>query len=164
MSLNIRFVKVVCPNCGKKIREGGNLWLYGSPIRTCKKCKKDYYCSIWREVAVEGFDPRTLDMNAKNYAICTLALAGISLFCTVFIYYMETYQNSYSYAMDAIDIICAIGCIICFFLTIWYKLGFPDRANKKYMEESKKRLRDTNYVRRLRSHGMIVPDDLIDSL
>ena len=162
MGISLNGVSVICPHCKKKIWESGNMWMYGSPIRTCKECNKEYYNPRWREVALQGLDPRS--ENSRFYGLGALGLAGVSLLITLFIYFMEVYTNSYSYAMDAVDIMCVLGCIVCIFLFIRQKLGFEDRANKKYMEESKMRLRNPEYVEKLRSYGVIVPEDLINSL
>ncbi len=46
------FMEENCPKSGKKIGESCNAWrMYGSPIRTCPKCKSEFLDNWWREVA-----------------------------------------------------------------------------------------------------------------
>lgn len=45
------FMEGNCPTWGKKIRESCNAWMYGSPIRTCPKCKSEFIDNWWREAA-----------------------------------------------------------------------------------------------------------------
>ena len=57
--MEMNFIEGTCPKCGAKTREKCNTWVYGSPIRTCGSCKTEYLDKRWREVAIDGFDPRS---------------------------------------------------------------------------------------------------------
>ena len=56
-----------------------NAWMYGSPIRTCPKCKSKFLDKRWREVAIDGFDPRT--NNPKLYLIVFFVFLAITILC-----------------------------------------------------------------------------------
>ena len=64
--MKMNYAEWVCPKCKTKNRETCNMWMYGSPIRECKACRSEYLDRRWREVAIDGFDPRS--KNAKFYA------------------------------------------------------------------------------------------------
>lgn len=59
------YIESKCPHCGKVNRFSCNTYAYGSPIVNCKDCREEFVEKKFREVAVEGFDPRTT--NPKFY-------------------------------------------------------------------------------------------------
>ena len=75
--MQISYTEWVCPECKTKNRESCNTWMYGSPIRECKACRCEYLDKRWREVAIEGFDPRS--NNAKLYVKGALFLLALAL-------------------------------------------------------------------------------------
>ena len=57
--MTISIAEWTCPECKTKNRETCNAWMYGSPIRQCKACRSEYLDRRFREVAIDGFDPRS---------------------------------------------------------------------------------------------------------
>ena len=150
------FVEGNCPKCGKKIREKCNAWVYGSPIRTCPKCKSEFLDKRWREVAIDGFDPRT--NNPKLYLFGFLGFLIFTILCIACRILMINIWGSYPTKLLGCIIIGIIGTIGCVLILLIQITGIEDKNNAKFMEESKKRLQDKNYVEKLISYGYDIPD------
>ena len=146
----MNYAEWVCPECKTKNREACNTWMYGSPIRQCKACRSEYLDRRFREVAIEGFDPRS--NNAKFYVKGTLFLLAIALVCGVVTYFQYA-RGYYSMKVVAAGALSALGAVACLIMSIRIKLGFQNKDNEKYMEESKARLSDSQYVEKLRKYG-----------
>lgn len=151
------YVEGNCPKCGAKVRERCNAWVYGSPIRTCPNCKKEFLDKRWREVAIDGF--ATGSKNAKLYLGATIAFLFFTIVCVLWLTNMINTQGHYPIKLVgciALGIVGTIGCAIVFLRIV---TGYEDKQNAKYMDESKRRLQDENYVDKLISFGYAVPDE-----
>lgn len=144
------YAEWVCPECKTKNRESCNAWMYGSPIRECKTCRAEYLDRRFREVAIDGFDPRS--NNAKVYVKGTLFLLAIAAICGVLIYFQYA-KGYYSMKIIIVGALSALAGIACGINALRIKLGFQSKSNDKYMEESKARLQDSQYVEKLRKYG-----------
>ena len=61
---------------------------------------------------------------------------------------------------------CWFALILGGFILIFYfrhLYGFVKRKNAKYMEESIERMRDPEYVSKLKAHGVTVPEEYSQS-
>ena len=148
--MQMNYAEWVCPECKTKNREACNTWMYGSPIRQCKACRSEYLDRRFREVAIDGFDPRS--NNAKFYVKGALFLLAIALVCGVVIYFQYA-RGYYSMKVVAAGALSTLGAVACLIMSIRIKLGFQNKDNEKYMEESKARLSDSQYVEKLRKYG-----------
>ena len=148
--MQMNYAEWVCPQCKTKNREACNTWMYGSPIRECKACRSEYLDRRFREVAIDGFDPRS--NNAKFYVKGALFLLAIALVCGVLTYFQYT-RGYYSMKVVVAGSLSALGAIACLIMSICIKLGFQNKDNDKYMAESKGRLSDSLYVEKLRKYG-----------
>jgi len=148
--MQMNYAEWVCPECKTKNREACNTWMYGSPIRQCKACRSEYLDRRFREVAIDGFDPRS--NNAKFYVKGALFLLAIALVCGVVIYFQYA-RGYYSMKVVAAGALSALGAVACLIMSIRIKLGFQNKDNEKYMVESKARLSDSQYVEKLRKYG-----------
>ena len=148
--MQMNYAEWVCPQCKTKNRETCNSWMYDSPIRQCKACRSEYLDRRWREVAIDGFDPRS--NNAPLYAKVALVLLAIALVCGIMIYfqYARGYYSIKIIAVGAGSVLIASACGIN---ALRIKLGFQAKDNDKYMAESKARLSDPQYVEKLRKYG-----------
>ena len=146
----MNYAEWVCPECKTKNREACNTWMYGSPIRECKACRCEYLDRRFREVAIDGFDPRS--NNAKFYVKGALFLLAIALVCGALTYFQ---YNGGHYSMKVViaGVASALGAIACVVMSIRIKLGFQNKDNDKYMAESKARLSDPQYAKKLRKYG-----------
>lgn len=148
--MQMNYAEWVCPECKTKNREACNTWMYGSPVRECKACRCEYLDRRFREVAIDGFDPRS--NNAKFYVKGALFLLAIALVCGALTYFQ---YNGGHYSMKVViaGVASALGAIACVVMSIRIKLGFQNKGNDKYMAESKARLNDPQYVEKLRKYG-----------
>lgn len=64
-----------CPNCNKNIGTIEDDYLYGSPLRTCPKCRKIYHDPRFHEIALEGI--RQNDINPDSEFIAKKRKSGI---------------------------------------------------------------------------------------
>lgn len=54
-----------------------------------------------------------------------------------------------------------VGIIGCFVVFLRIVTGYEDKKNARYLDESKRRLQDKNYVDKLISFGYTVPDEFM---
>ncbi|MCM1088727.1 MAG: hypothetical protein NC318_00490 [Blautia sp.] len=146
-----------CPHCGKQNKEKCNAWMYGSPIRICKNCGRKYTDRRYREVAIQGFDPRSLNagLYLKGLGIFALGLAV----CLAWMYYQVNYKGWYPNALLGCIFACAIGVIGCIACLIRSRFGIDEKQNARYLEESRNRLADKAYVQELIACGVDVPEE-----
>ncbi|MBR6477019.1 MAG: hypothetical protein IKS85_01095 [Lachnospiraceae bacterium] len=144
-----------CGHCGETVKEKSNMWAYGSPIRYCPRCKQEFLDRRWREVAIQGLDPKSTSpaYYIKALFICLAALA-VSGGWT---YYTIHFHGEYYTAMVAIIIVSIIGSIGCLVLSLAIALGFMKKDNEKYLRESEMRMQDPEYVRKLQAYGYQIP-------
>lgn len=147
-----------CPYCGTKIFPyAAEEWLYGSPIRTCKKCSKNYVDNRYHEIAVEGIAPNTL--SAKRNIIGIFIFLGIFLIAFLIHYYEMHFQNYYHPLYYGIMGIAAVGIIIMIVDLIRIISGAKAKKLEKLRGESVKRLQDKNYAQELFSIGYCIPEE-----
>ena len=117
---------------------------YGSPIKVCKYCKKEFIDSDYKEIALEGV-PNQEDY--KRFTKGTIAYT-IASFVMAFFFYIFDFRF-----LPILFII--LGVIIIGSDMISYQ------KRQKYLEkeilESRKRLEDPLYALRLMHHGYKVP-------
>lgn len=148
--MQINYIEWICPECKTKNREACNMWMYGSPIRECKACRSEYLDRRWREVAIDGFDPRS--RNAKFYAKGAAFLLSLAIVCGVLLQTSLVHGNN-STKLTLACILCSLFGVVSGFISLRIKLGFADKDNAKYMAESKARLGDSTYVEKLKKYG-----------
>lgn len=148
--MQINYIEWICPECKTKNREACNMWMYGSPIRECKACRSEYLDRRWREVAIDGFDPRS--RNAKFYAKGAAFLLSLAIVCGVLLQSSLVHGNN-STKLTLACILCSLFGVVSGFIALRIKLGFADKDNAKYMAESKARLGDSTYVEKLKKYG-----------
>ena len=121
---------------------------YGSPIKVCKYCKKEFIDSDYKEIALEGV-PNKEDYNrfTKGTILYTLLSFAMAYFAWLF------YFGILPFVFIALGIII-IGSDL---------LSYTKR--QKHLEseisESKKRLEDPAYALRLAQHGYQVPAEYL---
>lgn len=148
--MQINYAEWVCPKCGTKNREACNTWMYGSPIRHCKACHSEHLDNRFREVAIDGFDPKS--SNYQLFAKGALFFFGLALICGILLFLLCS-QGFYCTKIIAMGTLSALAGIACSVLSLRIKLGFTTRDNDKYMAESLARLQDPKYVEKLKIYG-----------
>lgn len=150
------YVEGNCPKCGKKIRESCNAWVYGSPIRICPNCKSEFLDKRWREVAIDGFDPRA--NNPRFYIFGFFGFLAFTIVCVVWLMAMINAQRSYPIRLLGCIVLGIIGTIGCAVVLLRQITGYEEKNNARFMEESQKRMQDKDYVEKLVAYGYSVPD------
>ncbi len=143
--------------CSKKNRETCSTWVYGSPIRNCKFCHAEYLDRRWREVAIDGYDPRS--MNSALYLKGMIGFAVFALVAALFTVYSIQTRGSYNMRGAACILLGAFGSVMCLILFLRIKLGFEEKSQEKYRNESITRLQNPDYVQKLMHYGYHVPEE-----
>ncbi len=151
------YIESKCPHCDKVNRFSYNTYAYGTPIVNCKDCRKEFVEKKFREPAIEGFDPRTT--NPKIYFKAIPLFLVISAVC--FALQLSRVGELTFNKLSVIAVACAAAAILCLVQFIRIKCGFEDKSNAKHLEESKERLKDKSYAKKLASYGYSVPDEYL---
>ncbi|MDD6492259.1 MAG: hypothetical protein PUG54_08580 [Firmicutes bacterium] len=155
--MEMNFIEGTCPKCGAKTREQCNTWVYGSPIRTCGSCKTEYLDKRWREVAIDGFDPRS--NNSSFYLKGFFGFLLFTLLCGAWLFWEIRHGRAYPSKLLGCVLVGTLATLLCGFLYLRIKLGFEARNNAKFLEESKQRLQNPNYVRKLIAYGYDISEE-----
>lgn len=156
MQTEMRQAMDICPYCGAKIKDYvANKWLYGSPVRVCGKCGKNYIDRRYHEIAVEGYQPGTL--SVKRALKVLLICIALFLICAGILYYELNFQSYYHPMYLFLVPMSAFAVIFMIVDIIRIKTGSKERALEKLKAESEERLGDTEYARTLKSIGYNVP-------
>lgn len=151
------YIVGTCPKCGAQQNEKCNAWVYGSPVRRCKKCGSEYFDNRWREVAIDGIDPR-----AKNPMFYLFAAVGFLIFtilCGLWLKHLADTQGYYPTKLLGCVILGIIGTVGSILVLLRNVTGYEQKENEKYLAESKARLSDPEYVKKLEEYGYNVPDE-----
>jgi len=149
----VNYVEWNCSECESKNRELCNIHMYGSPIRICKKCHAEHLDTRFREPALLGLTGTDDDKHWLEIFFSCLLLTAISFFVVY-----TPHSGRYSLIFGIMSGFLAIFIFAAF---IKYKIGMLFKSNRKYMEESKTRLQDRLYVKKLRRYGYKISEALI---
>lgn len=154
------YVKGTCPHCGAKIPSYvENKWLYGSPLRTCKKCGNHYIDSRYHEIAMEGF--RECDVSPRPPLVTALIGFVIAAISTGWLYYDLHYSDSY---YPILFLMAPMGVFMVFYGivdAVRAKLGLKAKKMEELRKESVERLSDKNYAHELAARGLYVPEEYL---
>lgn len=153
------YVEGNCPKCGEKVREKTDAWAYGSPIRYCTKCKQEYLDRRFREVAIQGFDPRS--ESPAFYAKMTVIVALLTAASGGWLYYTTHVKSYYSTLTVAILVACGFATLFGFFMILRNVMGVEKRNNERALAESKRRLQNPDYVKKLQEYGYRIPEEFL---
>lgn len=149
-------IKQNCPNCRAHYNEKCNAWVYGSPIRKCPKCGSEFLDKRWREVALEGFQAGKVSW--KFYLVGTVGFLIFSILCGLWLLSLINTQGSYPTRLLGCIMIGLFGSAGCFVMFIRCVTGYEDKKNAMYLEESKRRMQNPEYVEKLRAYGYDIPE------
>lgn len=156
----IPFTNGSCPNCGKKLSNyNPNSYLYGSPIRYCKKCKGAYVDRNYHEIAVDGFPKEEMKASAG------LKTALIGLIVSVVaagIFLCEIMFSEYYHTIFPILAVMGIVMIVMGIVdSIRVKSGAKAGGMEKLRQESIGRLQNPQYAMQLAELGYNVPQQYL---
>lgn len=148
-----------CPNCGAKYGDNRtDVYRYGSPVRTCAKCKGQYLNKCYHEAAVDGFSDADVSLEAGKKKIGNaLLLLGLSVAVNVLFFVLQ--RHSWIYWLF-------LGLGVVYLLValkdyVQVKNGTRQQALEKCMEESIERLGDPEYACLLKELGYNVPEEYL---
>ncbi len=151
-----------CPNCGKRLSDNSankNKYLYGSPIRYCKKCKGAYVDRNYHEIAVDGFPPS--EVNAKTGLKTALIGVIMSVTCGGIFITEIMYSDHYYTVFPTMAILGIVFAVIGIIDSIRVKTGLKSKSLEKLRQESVQRLSDPNYAVQLKELGYNVPAEFL---
>ncbi|MBD5541560.1 MAG: hypothetical protein HDR00_10305 [Lachnospiraceae bacterium] len=154
------YVQGHCPHCGAKIPSyQEKTWIYGSPLRTCRKCKNRYIDIRFHEIALEGVRPCDVSAGPPlSMALMGFIVAAIS---TGLLYYEFHYSDSYHIILLFLAPV-GVGMIFCGIVdAIRAKLGLKAKKMEKLRKESVERLSDKNYAHELAARGFYIPEEYL---
>lgn len=145
-----------CPHCGAKLANNRtDLYLYGSPVRTCEKCKGQYWNKCYHEAEIDGYCDADVSVdagkkNVRNAVILLLAALALN----VLFYVLE--RHSWIYLLF-------VGLGVVYFLIalkdfIKVKKGTRQQELEKERLASAARLSDPVYAQTLKELGYNVPE------
>lgn len=152
----IPFTNGSCPNCGKRLSDyNPNTYLYGSPIRYCKKCKGAYVDRNYHEIAIDGFPKEEMKAStglktALFGLIVSVVSAGIFLCEIIFSEYYHT-------IFPILAIVGIVMIILGIVDSIRVKSGSKAGSMEKLRQESIQRLQNVQYAMQLAELGYNVP-------
>lgn len=150
-------MEIHCPNCGRLV---GTFvmgdYRYGSPLKTCPKCKAEYINPVFHEIEVDGISPDAFNIKL----LATGILIGIIFFAiSAVIHYSEvTTQRYYHTAPIAIMIISVIVILFAIGNIILIKTGLKAKRTERKRQESVERMSNPAYALRLKELGYNVPE------
>lgn len=153
-----------CPYCKAKIffyyeKERENEWKYGSPIRPCRKCGKNYVDGRYHEIAVEGIEPSALSIRWNGIRL--LAMLGIFLIAFLIQAYEVRHKGTYSLKWCTIMGCALFGSLLFLIDSIRILTGAKAKKLERLREESVKRLRNWSYAKQLEDLGYPVPEEYL---
>lgn len=155
--MNVKIPNIICPHCKTNMGLATEQYLYGSPFRVCKKCKKTYVDARYHEIAVEGIrqediEPSEEQLKKKRRSGRATVWAGVGVFA---LFFLILAAGWIVYPLPVIAVICMIN-----------GSGKVRECSKKGLEkirrnleieaaQSNQRMQDPQYVEQLRSVGYI---------
>lgn len=148
-----------CPYCGAKVGYARtDAYLYGSPIRTCPKCKGQYLNPNFHEIEVEGcWEADTSLVESRKGVRDGLLLIVASIALNVLFYYLG--RASWIYLLFV-----GMG-IVYFIMKLRSYLKVKRGTRQLELEEercaSRQRLQDPEYAKLLQELGYEVPEQYL---
>lgn len=148
-----------CPFCGKVYNydfyngypSKENQTIYGSPVKTCKRCNKVFLDNHYREIAIYGVREVDLKKVSPHTIVYSLLGLAVSLGCL------------FSGISNGEDFHTIVGCVFLVgsaYMFFSELLGYKKRM--KWLEqeriESEERLANLSYAILLKNNGYPVPD------
>ena len=105
---------------------------------------------------IEGVEPAT--KNPKFYLIATIVCLIFTIACVIWLITSIKTMGSYPIKLAGCIFAGAIGTIGGFVMFFRIVLGYEDKQNQKYYDESLQRMKDKSYVEKLISYGYKVSE------
>lgn len=153
-----------CPHCeyAYSIHQFANMTSWGSPVRTCPRCHKQFIDTSYKEMAIEGFDeePKKVTGSTIFLLVMGLLVLGGSLWMV----------SVYSRGDDAATMLMCVAVGLFFTGVGVYGIiaDIMDHEERKQWVEKERqasweRCNDINYLNFLQTIGVKIPSSLINS-
>lgn len=151
-----QMMEIHCPSCGRLVCKFvvGD-YRYGSPIKTCPKCKTEYINPVIHEIEVDGSSPDAFDIK-KLLLVIVMGIVFI-IIAAAFFYFEVTRKGYYHTSNIAIIAISAIAVIYALGNILFIKTGIKAKWTEGKRQESVKRMSDAEYALKLKTFGYDVP-------
>ncbi len=151
-----------CPECGHKffVYEPAQRF-YGSPIRTCKKCKMQYLDTRYHEMAIEGIPKKEI---SKWPSFVLMFLGAFLMYRGNHLWGMEQLgtpdfmQKVLPTLLLVTGGIFAVGGIYELYAVL---SGKKVAKMQKMLAESEERLKNPAYAQELKAMGLPVPQQYL---
>ena len=150
-------MEIHCPNCKRKVGYFvvGD-YRYGSPLKTCQKCKTEYINPAYHEIEIDGISPDAFDM--KKLLIGILFSVGFFAIAAAIHYFEMNTRNYYHTSPIAIMVISTIVFFYALINVFLVKTGIKAKWTERKKQESANRLTNHEYAVKLREQGYNVPE------
>lgn len=149
-----------CPYCGKKIPGyNASVQEFGSPIRTCKACGREYLDRRYHEAAVDGYQKSSLDIRNS----CKVILLGCILLAASGLLNLHLIADGGRYSVKGL-ITSVLSLLILMYGildAVRIRTGVKEKGLEKKIEESKARLQNKAYAQQLTELGYDVPAEYL---
>ena len=150
-----------CPHCKHTYKFFDADYIgYGSPVRTCESCGKNFIDKDYIEIAIDGI--RKVDKKRCSPS----TLIGAILFCGIFVFTLSGNSLSTSDGPPGMDEIIFFGLLAAgsLYLLISEIRGFKER--QRFLAEetiaSENRLKNREYAYFLKELGYYVPEKYLN--
>ncbi len=150
-------VEIYCTNCGRRVGfyTAGD-YRYGSPLKTCPKCKTEYINPVFHEIETDGISPEAFDI--KRLLLAILVSTVFFIIGAAIHYYEITTSDYYHTSCISIMVISAIAIVFAIANIFLIKTGFKTKRTERMRQKSAERLSNPHYAMHLKELGYNVPE------
>lgn len=152
-------IEFKCPSCGKKLFSyESRIRKYGCLIKECKKCGSEYIDPRFCELALDGVPDDEFKMFPYVFMMIFGAFVtwrGLHLFSVRQLGTPDEIQWILPSLFTILGIVCIIAAVIGMILL---KTGLHKKKIDRLMAESSARIKDRDYLNRLRKLGYKIDD------
>lgn len=155
--MKIQYQTVKCTNCGStlSINAPGSAYFYGSPIRSCPKCGRQYLDKNYHEIEIDGI--QKTDISNKGAAGLLIgSLAAAVIFGVLFIFFLS--RGRLHFGTLIATVISLLIFIFGLVDAIKIKSGSKQKELEKEHQQSILRLQNKEYAHTLKKLGYQVPE------
>ncbi len=152
-------IEFKCPSCGKKLfTYEYRIRKYGSPLKECKKCGSEYIDPRYYELALDGIPDDEFKITPYVFM---MIIGGLIIWRGLYMFRMhqlgvaEEIQWLLPTVFTLLGIVLVIGSIAGM---VSIKTGLHKKKIDRLMAESRARVSDMDYIRRLRKLGYKIDD------
>ena len=153
------YVERTCTSCGEKLGPMiKNVYLYGSPIRSCKYCGAKYLDKNYHEIAIDGINEEDLSAGKRLKMLLLCVVCSVILAALNVVTYLESGLQP---ALVVVFACTAGGAVVSLWKYIQVVSGGKQKQLDKERQASVERLQDKEYAAVLQKLGYEVPEEFL---